>query len=151
LPAPVGACSSVVAWPSASAWFDAVMDVLSTPEGEAERRAAKVARDTLLRVAYADRLAADRRTGRDMATAHETVAHHQTPASRLPRRCEHRPRRDPGRSRSRVHERHPYVGQDAYRAAERDAKEHARGFWGECPTPSASNRASTTLCAPLTP
>lgn len=52
------------------------MDTLSTPEGEAARRAAKVARDTLLRVAYADRLAADQRTGRDVATAHETVAGH---------------------------------------------------------------------------
>lgn len=32
----------------------------------------------------------------------------------------------------------PYAGQDAYRAAEQDAKEHARGLWGECPTPLGS-------------
>lgn len=64
----------VVAWPSASAWFDAVMDTLSSAEGEAARRAAKIARDTLLRVAYADAKSADQATGRDVATAHQTVA-----------------------------------------------------------------------------
>jgi hypothetical protein len=50
------------------------MDALRTPEGEEARRAAKVAPDTLLRVAYADRAAADQATGRGVATAHETVA-----------------------------------------------------------------------------
>ncbi|WP_162564415.1 MULTISPECIES: hypothetical protein [Microbacterium] len=74
LPAPAGAYGALVAWPSAPAWFDAVMDVLRTPDGEAARRRAKVAPDTLLRVAYADRTAADQRTGRGVATAHETVA-----------------------------------------------------------------------------
>lgn len=74
LPAPEGAYGPVPAWSSAAAWFDAVMDVLRTPEGEEARRAAKVAPDTLLRVAYADRAAADQATGRGVATAHETVA-----------------------------------------------------------------------------
>ena len=71
LPAPEGTYGPLPAWSSAAAWFDAVMDALRTPEGEEARRAAKVAPDTLLRVAYADRAAA---TGRGVATAHETVA-----------------------------------------------------------------------------
>lgn len=74
LPAPVGAYAELPAWWSAEAWFDAVMDVLRTPEGEELRRAARVAADTLLRVAYADRSSADRITGRGVTTAHETVA-----------------------------------------------------------------------------
>lgn len=74
LPAPAGAHTGLRAWPSAATWFDAVMDVLATPEGEEFRRRAKVARDTLLRVAYADRKSADQATGRGVATAHETVA-----------------------------------------------------------------------------
>ncbi|WP_133246009.1 hypothetical protein [Amnibacterium flavum] len=51
-----------------------MLDVLSTAEGEGLRRAAKVAPDTLLRVARADQLAADVTTGRGVATAHESVA-----------------------------------------------------------------------------
>lgn len=74
LPAPTGAYAELPAWRSAAAWFDAVMDALRTPQGEELRRAARVAGDTLLRVAYADRLAADRLTGRGVTTAHETVA-----------------------------------------------------------------------------
>lgn len=62
------------AWTSAAAWFDVLLDVLSTTEGEELRRAAKVASDTLLRVARADQLAADVTTGRGVATAHESVA-----------------------------------------------------------------------------
>lgn len=74
LPAPAGAYSELPAWSSAEAWFDALLDVLATPEGEDVRAAVKVGRDTLLRVAYADRRAADQATGRGLATAHETVA-----------------------------------------------------------------------------
>lgn len=74
LPAPSGAYAPLRAWVSGNAWFDAVMDVLATPEGEALRRAARVAPGTLLRVAYDDRMSADRSTGRDVTTAHETVA-----------------------------------------------------------------------------
>ncbi|MDR7184612.1 biotin operon repressor [Microbacterium trichothecenolyticum] len=74
LPAPAGAHTGLLAWPSGAAWFDAVLDTLTSTEGENERRRAKVARDTLLRVAYADRKSADQATGRGVATAHETVA-----------------------------------------------------------------------------
>lgn len=74
LPAPTGAYAELPAWWSAEAWFDAVMDVLRTPVGEELRKAARVAPDTLLRVAYADRSSADRTTGRGVTTAHETVA-----------------------------------------------------------------------------
>lgn len=74
LPAPTGAYGPLRAWVSGNAWFDAVMDALATPEGEALRRAARVAPGTLLRVAYDDRMSADRSTGRDVTTAHETVA-----------------------------------------------------------------------------
>lgn len=74
LPAPSGAHAQLRAWTSAEAWFDVVMDTLRTAEGEAARRASKVAPDTLLRVAYADRKSADQRTGRGVSTAHETVA-----------------------------------------------------------------------------
>lgn len=74
LPAPAGAYSELPAWSSAEVWFDALLDVLATPAGEECRAAAKVGRDTLLRVAYADRKAADQATGRGVATAHETVA-----------------------------------------------------------------------------
>lgn len=74
LPAPEGVYGALTAWPSAAAWFDAVMDALRSAEGETARRRAKVAPDTLLRVAYADRAAADQATGRGVSTAHETVA-----------------------------------------------------------------------------
>lgn len=74
LPAPTGAYSQLPAWTSGEAWFDAVLDTLRTAEGEECRAAAKVSADTLLRVAYADRKAADQATGRGVATAHETVA-----------------------------------------------------------------------------
>jgi len=74
LPAPAGAYSEIPAWHSAQAWFDAVLDMLATPEGEALRRSARVSRKTLLAVAHCDRMAADQSTGRGLATAHETVA-----------------------------------------------------------------------------
>ncbi len=74
LTAPAGAYSELPAWSSPEAWFDALLDVLATPEGEDVRAAVKVSRDTLLRVSYADRKAADQATGRGVATAHETVA-----------------------------------------------------------------------------
>jgi hypothetical protein len=74
LEVPAGAYAPIPVWTSSAAWFDAVMDALQTPEGEELRRQAKVAPDTLLRVANADRVAADVTTGRGVATAHETVA-----------------------------------------------------------------------------
>lgn len=74
LSAPDGAYSQLLAWDSGEAWFDALMDALRTLHGEQLRRRRKVSADTLLRVAYADRMSADHRTGRDVTTAHETVA-----------------------------------------------------------------------------
>ncbi len=74
LPAPEGAYGPLPAWHSGAAWFDALLDALATTAGEKRRRHAKVARDTLLRVARADWLAADAATGRNLATAHGTVA-----------------------------------------------------------------------------
>lgn len=74
LGAPEGAYGAVVAWTSGAAWFDALMDALASPAGEERRREAHVAAGTLLRVARADWLAADARTGRGVTTAHETVA-----------------------------------------------------------------------------
>ncbi|MEL4506264.1 replication protein [Luteococcus sp. H138] len=47
---------------------------LATPEGEAARAAARVARRTVLAVARADAATADHKTGRDVQTAHATVA-----------------------------------------------------------------------------
>lgn len=72
-PAP-GAYGPLPAWTSGAHWFDALMDALATSTGEELRRAARVAPDTLLRVARADWLAADADTGRGVTTAHETVA-----------------------------------------------------------------------------
>lgn len=89
LPAPEGAYGALVAWQSPAAWFDAVMDVLRTPEGEAQRRRARVAADTLLRVAYDDRRSADQLTGRGVATAHETVAERLGMSSKTVQRVRH--------------------------------------------------------------
>lgn len=89
LPAPEGAYGALVAWQSGAAWFDAVMDVLHTGEGEALRRRARVAADTLLRVAYDDRRSADQLTGRGVATAHETVAERLGMSSKTVQRARH--------------------------------------------------------------
>lgn len=72
-PAP-GAYAPLPCWTSASAWFDAVLDALATPQGEAVRAAVKVAPHTLLRVAQEDMRSADVGTGRGVTTAHQTVA-----------------------------------------------------------------------------
>jgi hypothetical protein len=89
LPAPAGAYAAVTAWQSATAWFDAVMDVLSTPYGESARRKARVAPATLLRVAYADSKAADQPTGRGVTTAHDTVALQLGMSGKTVQRCRH--------------------------------------------------------------
>lgn len=73
LPVPDGAYAKVPAWTSREAWFDALLDVLATPEGAATLRAASVSRDTVCRVARADAESADHGTGRHVTTAHETV------------------------------------------------------------------------------
>ena len=69
-----GAYAEVVAWTSGAAWFDALMDALTTAHGDECRRRVSVSSGTLLRVARADWLAADVATGRGVTTAHETVA-----------------------------------------------------------------------------
>jgi hypothetical protein len=74
LPANPGVYATVPVWNGGTAWLNAVMDDLNTPDGEAERRRVKVSPATLLRVAHYDQLAADPATGRNLATAHETVA-----------------------------------------------------------------------------
>lgn len=74
LEAPPGAYALIPAWASGGAWFDSVLDALTAPAGAEKRRRARVAPDTLLRVARADWKAADAHTGRGVATAHETVA-----------------------------------------------------------------------------
>ena len=77
----------MVAWTSGAAWFDALMDALNTPAGEQQRRAVKVARDTLLRVARAEWLSADVATGRGVTTAHETLAAELGMSKRTVQRC----------------------------------------------------------------
>lgn len=66
--------ATVPVWSSAAHWLEALSTAVRTPQGEQLRAAAKVAVDTLLDVAAADARAADSRTGRGVATAHETVA-----------------------------------------------------------------------------
>ena len=66
--------ASVPVWSSAADWLDRLSAALRTPEGEEKRAAAKVSADTLIDVAAADARAADSRTGRGVATAHDTVA-----------------------------------------------------------------------------
>ncbi len=74
MPAPAGLYTGVRAWDGADDWLSRLAFVLATPDGEEHRRACKVAAGTLLRVARHDAAAADGRTGRGVATAHETVA-----------------------------------------------------------------------------
>lgn len=61
-------------WSGAEGWLNALTRVLDTPEGESARAAARVRRDTVLDVAAVDARAANSRTGRELATAHATVA-----------------------------------------------------------------------------
>lgn len=64
----------IAAWTSGHAWFDAVMDDLSSAEGEAARRAARISVWSYLAVAKADRDAADYATGRSLATSNARCA-----------------------------------------------------------------------------
>lgn len=74
LPAPAGAHQDAPAWHGPQTWLAAVSAALRTAAGAELRRAWKVAGDTLLRVGQLDASHADARTGRGVATAHETVA-----------------------------------------------------------------------------
>jgi len=87
LPAPEGAYARVPVWSSKMAWFDALLDALAAPEGESARCAAKVDANTFLRVARADWLAADSRTGRGVATSHQTVATQLGMSAKTVKRC----------------------------------------------------------------
>ena len=73
-PLVAGSYSRLPAWSDRSRWLAQVAAVITTDEGELARASAHVAVDTLLRVAAADAAAADQRTGRNVATAHDTVA-----------------------------------------------------------------------------
>ncbi len=64
----------IAAWTSGAAWFDAVMDDLSSPEGDAARRAARISVSSYLAVAKADRDAADYATGRSLSTSNARCA-----------------------------------------------------------------------------
>jgi hypothetical protein len=64
----------VAAWTSGAAWFDAVMDDLSSAEGDAARRAARISVSSYLAVAKADRDAADYATGRSLSTSNARCA-----------------------------------------------------------------------------
>lgn len=74
LPVVDGAYAAVPVWSSARAWLALVRRVLSSRRGERARRQAKLAPDTLMRVARDDARSADWRTGRGVSTSHETVA-----------------------------------------------------------------------------
>lgn len=69
-----GTYSRLPAWSNRSRWLTQVAATLTTPDGETARAAARVAADTLLMVAAADAAVADQRTGRNVTTAHDTVA-----------------------------------------------------------------------------
>jgi hypothetical protein len=64
----------IAAWTSGAAWFDAVMDDLSSAEGDAARRAARISVSSYLAVAKADRDAADYATGRSLSTSNARCA-----------------------------------------------------------------------------
>lgn len=61
-------------WTTSDGWLAAVAAALETPEGDAARRATSIKVATVLDIAAADASTADRLTGRNVATAHATVA-----------------------------------------------------------------------------
>lgn len=69
-----GVLATVPVWSGAGSWLDALAAALRTPQGDAQRRTARVRVETVLDVAAVDARAADSRTGRGVATAHATVA-----------------------------------------------------------------------------
>lgn len=72
---PPGAHARVVAWRSPTSWLAAVHHDVTTQRGEAiRRRHHQIAVWKVLRVAREDATAADHRTGRNVSTAHATVA-----------------------------------------------------------------------------
>lgn len=74
LTTPDGAASTVTAWTSPAAWLESLAATLATAEGEALRAQFRIRAATVLDVARVETRAADARTGRNVCTAHETVA-----------------------------------------------------------------------------
>jgi len=66
--------ATVPVWSGANAWLASLGEALKSTRGDELRSAAHVRVDTVLDVAAVDARAADSRTGRNVSTAHETVA-----------------------------------------------------------------------------
>jgi hypothetical protein len=73
LPVPEGAYARIPCWNGSDCWFDALMDALATPEGEALRKRWKVKATTLLAIANEYRQHADHDTGRGVTVCHERI------------------------------------------------------------------------------
>lgn len=76
LPAPEGAYGRVPTWVSRVLWLAAVSVCLDSAQGRDQLRVLRVSAEVVQLVAKADADTADHRTGRDVATAHDTVAVH---------------------------------------------------------------------------
>lgn len=74
LPVPDGAYATIRCWNNRDTWLTALEATLRTPAGDAVRRKISVDPDTLMRIAGLDAASAETRTGRDVTTAHDTVA-----------------------------------------------------------------------------
>ena len=74
LPVPEGAYAAVPCWWGSDAWFDALMDALSTPQRAELRQKWSVRDSTLLAIANLYRGYADPDTGRGITVSHETIA-----------------------------------------------------------------------------
>lgn len=70
LPVTEGAYALIPCWLGSTHWFDALLDALATPEGEAKRARAKVRATTLLAIANEYRKWADHATGRGVSVCH---------------------------------------------------------------------------------
>lgn len=71
---PAGAYSDVPCWRSRRQWMQALARALVTDAGRKQLATKKLGRQTVLRVADCDASYADVKTGRELRTAHETVA-----------------------------------------------------------------------------
>ena len=69
-----GAYSPIPCWRSRKQWCRAVKKALSTPAGRAALSHKRLGQSLVMRVAGVDAATADFRTGRNLRTAHETVA-----------------------------------------------------------------------------
>lgn len=71
---PQQSLSRIPAWRSRAHWLQAVAVALAMPDGRAVLRHEQTSYRSVLRVARADAFTADHRTGRSVATSHQTVA-----------------------------------------------------------------------------